>query len=525
MRRAALIGLIAAAYYGAAKLGLSLAFATSSVTAIWPPTGIALAALVLFGRWAWPGVALGALLANAWTGVPVITVLGITAGNTLEALTGAYLLQRAGFQPSLQRVRDVGVLVVLAGVVSTAVSASIGVLSLLVGDEVQASDLASVWRVWWLGDMGGDLLVAPVLLVAATRWPLGRDLRRPAEAVFLAVALIGLSLIIFQESTNVAYLLLPLLIWAVLRFQQTGATLGSLAVAVIAVAFTAGEQGPFVRANPDDSLLLAQTYFGVIAITMITLAAVISERRRAEAVTRHIARTLQESLLPPELPAIPRVELGVRFRPAGEGYRVGGDFYDVFDVGEDSWAIVVGDVWGKGPEAAAVTALARYTLREAAAHEQTPSRVLERLNDAMRRQREENEFCTVVYARLDLGADRADVTLGIGGHPLPFVLRADGQTLEVGRSAIALGLDPNPAFADERIALARGDALVIYTDGLTDAYAPARALAPADVAAILRSVSGRSAEEIAGGIYDAVLGQAAGEPRDDVVILVVRLAA
>jgi integral membrane sensor domain MASE1 len=524
LRRVALLGLIAGAYYGAAKLGLSLAFATSSVTAIWPPTGIALASLVLWGRSAWPGVAAGAFLANAWTGVPLLTVLGITAGNTLEAVVGASLLEWARFRPSLQRVRDVAMLAILAAAASTAVSATIGVLSLLAGDEVRASELPSVWRVWWLGDLGGDLLVAPVLLVAGARWPLARSFRRPAEAVILSAALIGAGLLIFRQELNVAYLVLPLLIWAVLRFSQGGATLGSLAVTAIAVAFTADDRGPFVRANPDESLLLAQTYFGVIAITMLTLAAVISERRRAEETTRHIARTLQESLLPPALPDIQGVEIGARFRPRGAANRVGGDFYDVFELAGDRWGIVVGDVWGKGPEAAAVTALARYTLREAAVHEPSPSGVLARLNDAIRRQRGGNEFCTAVYGRLELGGERASVTLSVGGHPLPIVLRADGSTEFAGRPGMALGLDPSPGLADEHVLLGPGDTLMIYTDGLTDAYAPARSMLPADIAALLRSLSVRRAGEIADGIYDAVLGQASGEPRDDVVILVVRLA-
>ena len=130
------IALLAAAYYGAAKLGLSFAFETASVTAIWPPTGLALAALVLWGHRLWPGVALGAFLANSWTGIPLLATVGITTGNTLEAVVGAYLLHRvANFRPTLERVRDVLALVFLAGAVSTAISATIGVASLVVTDR------------------------------------------------------------------------------------------------------------------------------------------------------------------------------------------------------------------------------------------------------------------------------------------------------------------------------------------------------------------------------------------------------
>jgi integral membrane sensor domain MASE1 len=137
---AAKILCLAAVYYGATKLGLSLAFASPSVIAVWPPTGIALAALVLWGYRLWPGIALGAFLANSWTGLPIYSVLGITLGNTLEALAGVYLLRRfAGFRPSLERVRDVVALAALAAVLSTTVSATIGVASIILGNEVSAA--------------------------------------------------------------------------------------------------------------------------------------------------------------------------------------------------------------------------------------------------------------------------------------------------------------------------------------------------------------------------------------------------
>src|SRR4051812_3015490 len=157
------IAIVAAAYYGSAKFGLDLASANRSVTAVWPPTGIALAALLLWGYRCWPGVALGALLANTWTGVPVETVLGITLGNTLEALAGAYLLKRvARLRTSLRRVRDVLALVVLGAIVSTTVSATIGVTSLAVGGGLNGS----FWgppRVWGVGGQTGGPLLAPVL--------------------------------------------------------------------------------------------------------------------------------------------------------------------------------------------------------------------------------------------------------------------------------------------------------------------------------------------------------------------------
>ena len=167
--------LVAAVYYGAAKLGLSLAFMNSSISAVWPPTGIALVAIVFWGYRMWPGIALGALLANSWTGIPFYSTIGITIGNTGEALVAAFLLREvADFRPSLERVRDVIALLVFGGILSTMVSASIGVASLIAAGDVSSGEIWTSWRTWWLGDAGGDLLVAPAIMVAITHWPYRR---------------------------------------------------------------------------------------------------------------------------------------------------------------------------------------------------------------------------------------------------------------------------------------------------------------------------------------------------------------
>src|SRR5436190_16067355 len=263
---------VASAYFVTAKLGLKLAFAHASITAVWPPTGISLAALVIWGYRLWPGVALGAVLANTFTGnAPAISVLGISIGNTLEALLGTYLLlELARFRPSLERVRDVLALVLLAGVLSTMVSATIGVASLWIGDQIHsAGDLPSAWRVWWLGDMGGDLLVAPFLLVLASGPRFRLERARVAEGCALLCILVGLSVLIFSQDRPYPYLIFPPLIWAALRFGQPGATLSSLIVATIAVLFTEHDVGPFARGSPDSSLLVSQTFMGVAGATAL----------------------------------------------------------------------------------------------------------------------------------------------------------------------------------------------------------------------------------------------------------------
>jgi integral membrane sensor domain MASE1 len=514
---------IAAVYYGAAKLGLSLAFATPSVTAVWPPTGIALAALVLWGYRFWPGVALGAFLANSWTGVPIYTVLGITVGNTLEALVGAYLLSRfAGFRPSLERVRDVIALAVAGGVVSTIVSATVGVTSLILGGEITGDRFGSAWRTWWLGDMGGDLVVASALMVAFTHWPYRRAPGRPPEALVLGALIVALTSLAFSQPSDLPYVIFPALVWAALRFWQPGAVAATLLVASIAIPLTEHNMGPFSGNSPDTRLLLAQTFVGVAGLTALILAAVTTERRRVEDADRYIAETLQKGLLPPSPPDVPGIDAAVEFRPAGARQLVGGDFYDWFESSPGTWDVFVGDVAGKGAAAARTTALARYTLRADAGHEARPRVILKLLNDALRRQAP-GEMCTVVYARLRPGrAARRRIALAIGGHPRPLVLRSDGRVEEVGETGVLLGAVADPEETDQALELGRGDALVLYTDGLTDAHAPERIAGPTELAAALGALHGSGAGEIARGI----LGQLIDEdqpPRDDIVVLVVRV--
>src|SRR5215472_10397842 len=177
------VALLAAAYFGAARLGLTMAFVAEQVTAVWPPTGIALAALLLFGYRLWPGIALGAFLANATAHEPRATAAGIALGNTLEALLGAWLLRRlVQFDPALGRVKDVLSLVVLAAGVSTLVSATIGATSLCLGDVKPCPTYPTMWSVWWLGDAMGNLVVAPLLLTWAGWRRLPWRPRRVAEA-------------------------------------------------------------------------------------------------------------------------------------------------------------------------------------------------------------------------------------------------------------------------------------------------------------------------------------------------------
>lgn len=511
--------ILALAYFGAAKLGLALAVATPSVTAVWPPTGIALAALVLGGRSLWPGVALGAFLANVTTDVPLYTAAGIAIGNTLEAVVGAWLLERVGFQPSLRRLRDILALAALAALLSTAISATIGIASLSIGDSL-SDDAVSAWRVWWLGDMGGDLLVASLLLVLVTHWPY-RDLPGKAvEALALLVALVGTSLVLFTHEPPAVYVIFPLMVWAAVRFLQPGAMAAAVVVAAVAVTFTANDSGPFVQPSQDDSLLLAQSFSALTGVTALFLAALTDQGRRAERRAQRLAHDFQAELLPPELPEIPQFEVAGWYRAGVQEQEAGGDFYDVFEASPGHWLAVIGDVCGKGPVAASLTALARYTLRAVGGDLTEPSRALQALNDAILEQRSDNRFMTAALARLDVTDGAHSLVLSNGGHPLPLVVRAGGDVEEAGPTGTLLGMYPDPKLADQALELSPGDALVLFTDGLSERRDSDQDLA-ARLQTLLRGRPVATAGEIAARLRQMAVPRQSGVD-DDVAVVVLR---
>jgi PAS domain S-box-containing protein len=240
----------------------------------------------------------------------------------------------------------------------------------------------------------------------------------------------------------------------------------------------------------------------------------------------HIASTLQASLLPPDLPLIPGVETAARYQPAGEASEVGGDFYDLYGLDEGSWAIMVGDVCGKGAEAAAVTAMARYTLRAAsaaAAERPDPAGAFALLNRQMCAERVPERFLSAVLGRLmPRDGGRMDLLLACAGHPAPIVLRAGGEAAPVRAGGPLLGVDDAAAWTETRVSLGPGDAIVFYTDGVTEALRT-EPLSADDLAALLPAGAGASAEALADAVRDLAHTRAPGPLRDDVAIVALRL--
>ena len=267
-------------------------------------------------------------------------------------------------------------------------------------------------------------------------------------------------------------------------------------------------------------------------------AAAIDNARLYASQTR-VAGALQESLLPTYLPEIPRVDVGLLYRPAGEA-NIGGDFYDLFDAAPrkkaglgateagppPAWGVVVGDVSGKGPEAAAVLALARYTIRAAAMHRTRPASVLADLNEAMLRhgrERESGKFCTVAYARIQPDGRGTRVSISRGGHPAPVLLRADGTVRPVGYAGRAMGIFADPRLTEQEVRLEPGDALVFFTDGVTEARAPDGAFFGEDrLADLIRSFADLDAKSLASRLGDIICEFQEGDLHDDIAILVLR---
>ena len=231
----------------------------------------------------------------------------------------------------------------------------------------------------------------------------------------------------------------------------------------------------------------------------------------------HVARTLQRSLLPPRLPDIEGIELAARYRPAARDHEVGGDFYDVFQDATGAWAITVGDVQGKGAGAAALTGLARHTLRAAAMHRHEPSEVLRTLNEALLVE-ETDRFCTVLYGRLIKTSEGADFTFASGGHPPPYVIRAAGTVERLDVPGMIVGSFPDLDVVDAFCKLDPGDAVVLYTDGVVEERSVGGGLGVPEFERVLETCHGLSSEKIAATIEECV-AETAQQAHDDVAVL------
>ena len=299
-----LLLLLAAAYFAAGKSGLSVALVHPSASPVWAPTGIALACILSFGYRVWPAIFVGAFLVNATTAGSIATSLGIATGNTLEGIVGAWLTRRfANGLEAFESAADTFRFAAVAGMLSTALSATFGVSSLVLGGLARAQDIGRIWLTWWLGDLGGCLVVAPLLIL----WSHGRRPRwtraHAIEAVAMLVTLIAVARAVFGgllppglRGFPLAFACMPPLIWAAFRFDQRVAAAAILALSSIAVWGTVDARGSFGREELNQSLLLLQVFLGVTAVTALALSATVAEQRRADAASRSSSEKLREAM-------------------------------------------------------------------------------------------------------------------------------------------------------------------------------------------------------------------------------------
>jgi signal transduction histidine kinase len=293
---------LAAAYYTSAKLGQALRY-TGSVTAVWPPVGVGIAALYLWGIEWWPGVFLGDIVVNLQLylqgSIPAGSLIGQQLGNMVEIIGGALILRRLiGSDARLDRSRQISGMFIAAAA-ATACSATIGTVSMLAGGVIHRGEIATFWRTWWLGDLSGALVILPLIVVWA-RAPRAA-LRRLCTwaGAFLVVSVTVVAFLAVSTAATVTYLVFPALIWAAYRFRAPGATLAVAIVAGVTIGMTADNLGAFYGQKIDDSTLSTQLYIAVAALTTLLLSAIVSERERSlrdleEAKRREGERALEE---------------------------------------------------------------------------------------------------------------------------------------------------------------------------------------------------------------------------------------
>ncbi len=295
------IAILAVIYVIGAKLGLRFALVNVSATAIWPPTGIGLAALLLFGYRIWPGIFIGAFFANFFTAGNTLTSLGIALGNTLESIAGVYLINKyARGIYVFERTESIFTFAVLGAIFATAISATIGVVTLFLGGLVNAATLWQVWLTWWLGDMGGALILTPFIVLWANEW---KNIKYSSRDIIdLAVAfgaLAAVNMLIFSAFSHgamshypLAFLLIPIIAWIDIRFSLKEAATATITVAIFGIWGTLHGYGPYaIFENSNASLLLLQGFLAVSAVTSLVLASTVAQNKKTSLELADASRT------------------------------------------------------------------------------------------------------------------------------------------------------------------------------------------------------------------------------------------
>ena len=507
--------LVGVAYYIGARVGLTLSLVERNVTPLWPPTGIAVVAFLLFGRSLWPGVAVAAFAVNLPIGEGPLPAAVTAAGNTLAPLLAAVLLARVGFRPQLDRRQDAWAIVFLGALASMLISATIGAGTLAISGTISSDNLLSAWAVWWTGDAMGVLTVAPFLLCLPLFWQLpGWTRARWIEAFGILVVAGAVITWTAQSDLQLLYLSLPVVAWASWRLQLRGAAPVALLVSLIATRSAAGSHGPFAQETLFEKMLTLQAFNACVALTSFFLAALVSERNRTAAAlasatveledrvqrrtaqlsaanarllreiqerseaqehlsreearaqrTHEIAEALQRSLLPDRIPQIPAMALAARYVPATADMEVGGDWYDVIQIRGGLIGLAIGDVAGHGPQAAATMGQLRMALRAYAVQDPSPVSVMSGVHQLVAHI-PIPEMATLMYLVFDPATRKLRFTNA--GHPPPLVFGGGESRYLEGGVSPPLGVTADANFTEVSLDMWPGATLLLYTDGLVE---------------------------------------------------------
>jgi integral membrane sensor domain MASE1 len=519
--------LVAVAYVVAARFGFAFAFATKQVTAVWPPTGIAIVALLLYGYRIWPGIWVGALLSNAFAGEPFVTAAAIATGNTAAPLLGNVLLQRFEFQNSLERVRDVLVLTLFGSAIAMTVSATNGVVQLALARIIPWSAFPSVWWVWWAGDAMGVLLVAPLLLT----WLSGDTRPTRSEGGTFELAAVGTTILAtsglsFLTNVPLRFSVYPFIVWVALRFRQRETAAAIAFIAGIAIWATAHDLGPWTSGSLDLRLVQLDSWMSVLAFTGLVLGAVTAEKRAARFAlnaalkqTQHSVDTLQAAFLPSKLPQRSGLRCDALYIPAEREALIGGDWYDAFELPDGRIVFSIGDVAGHGLDAAVTGSRVRRSIFATAFASGDPGKIISNVEETLR-----SELDTLVTAIVAvLSKDLSQLSYSSAGHPPPILAAPNipAHVLERGELPFGMGL-PLEGFT-RTIALEPGAVILFYTDGLTEFQRNVDLGESAALQAVSQLVVEPDVEHPAAFVQRRVMGTQ--RPTDDTVLLVAQIAA
>ncbi len=538
LRAALVIAGVGAVYIASARLGELVATLPGNISPVWPPSGVALAAVLVFGRWAALGVWLGAVLNGVWTaGTVNPAVIGMEAllsvGDALSPLVGAVLLARVGNAGRpFERLRTTLAFIALAAVVATVVNPTLGLTLrwLLAGGPWDTL----TWLTWWLGDAVGVLVVTPLLL-AWRAWP--RSLRPGlwwVELVAVEGAVLGIVWVVIRAGASFEYTLIPVLVWAALRLGLHGVTLALLTVSLASIVTTSLGVGAFAAEDLNRSLLLIQAFVGVASITPLVLVAAMHERRSAaeraqtERVRRTtlegdlaVARDVQRALLPSGQPSVPGYEIVGWNQPADQ---TGGDYFDWQLLPSGRWAVSIADVTGHGIGPALITAFTRAYARSNLPGDSDLTGAVGRINALVYPDLADGRFVTFAAAVLD--AERHIVELVSAGHGPTIVWReATGETELLAADGLPLGIvEEWDAEGHATIGLSPGDMVVLTTDGIFErADAEKVQFGIEGLVGAIREGERGSAEGVIESIRGAVEAHARGaKALDDATIVVIR---